>query len=179
MLSSVADLLLTELLESRREVMGADYVGYKNHCRRMVAFCLALQPCTEEEQQKVAIAACFHDIGLWTAKTWDYLPPSVLAAVKYLKNCNGESWAEEITLMITEHHKLNTFTDARYPLVEAFRRADIIDVSLGLLTFGLPRAFISEVKAQYPNAGFHKALVRMALAWFVRHPLNPAPMMKW
>jgi hypothetical protein len=51
----------------------------------MVTFCLALRHCTDEERQKVAIAACYHDIGLWTARTMDYLPPSVPPAMECLK----------------------------------------------------------------------------------------------
>ncbi|USA41843.1 hypothetical protein NCG89_09965 [Spongiibacter taiwanensis] len=49
---------------------------------------------------------------------------------------------------------------------------------LGAVTFGLSKSDIKSVKSTYPNAGFHKMLARRAGAWFVRHPLNPAPMMK-
>lgn len=171
--------VLAELLEPRKGIIGADFEGYRNHCHRMVTFCLALRRCTPEEEQKVAIAACFHDIGLWTASTLDYLSPSVPPALDYLKTRGLEHWSEEVTLLITEHHKLRPYADARFPLVEAFRQADLVDFSLGLVTSGLSRAYIRDVKALYPNAGFHKALVRMASGWFVRHPLNPAPMMKW
>ena len=179
MQTSKADTLLCSLLEQWKGVIGSDFDGYKNHCRRMVAFCLAIRSCTDEEQEKVAIAACFHDIGLWTAKTLDYLPPSVIPAVEYLKGQGKEAWIEEITLMITEHHKLRTYTDTRYPLVEAFRKADLVDFSLGMVTFGLPRSLVSQVKGEIPNAGFHGGLVQKASAWFLKHPLNPVPMMKW
>jgi hypothetical protein len=170
---------LDDLLVKWKDVIGADYDGYRNHCHRMVAFCLALRTSTEEEQRKIVIAACFHDIGLWTARTFDYIPPSLPPAKEYLQREGLAHWAEEICAMIGEHHKLRTYRGLESPLVEAFRRADLVDFSLGLFTFGLTRTFIREVKAQYPNAGFHRALVRMASAWFVRHPLNPAPMMKW
>ena len=32
----------------------------------------------------MAIAAAFHDIGIWTAGTFDYLEPSVRVAAAYL-----------------------------------------------------------------------------------------------
>jgi hypothetical protein len=35
------------------------------------------------------------------------------------------------------------------------------------------------VQAAFPNLGFHNNLVRLALGQFLRHPLNPLPMMKW
>jgi hypothetical protein len=170
---------LDALLEPWRTLIGVDFEGYRNHCRRMVTFCLALRECSAEEEHKIAIAACFHDIGIWTAGTLDYLPPSVPPAVDYLRSINAESWGEEISLMITEHHKLSAYEVERFPLVEAFRKADLVDFSLGLVKFGLPGGFVREIKQQYPNAGFHRMLVRRAAAWFVRHPLNPAPMMKW
>lgn len=171
--------LLTDLLEPWKVVVGSDFQGYSNHCHRMVTFCLALRHCSIEARQKVAIAACFHDIGLWTAKTMDYLPPSVPPAMECLKARGLQHWAEEVSLLITEHHKLRPYTDTRYPLVEAFRQADLVDFSLGLVKFGLLNNDVREVKARYPNAGFHKMLVRMALSWFARNPFNPAPMMKW
>lgn len=179
MQSSAAHTLLDDLLAQWKEVIGADYEGYKNHAHRTVTFCLALRECTEQEQEKIAIAACFHDIGLWVANTLDYLEPSVPPAIEYLASRNLQQWSEEVGLMITEHHKIRAVSDARYPLVEAFRQADLVDFSLGLFRFGLSREFVSEVKAQYPNAGFHKMLVHKLSAWVVRHPFNPAPMMKW
>jgi len=39
-------------------------------------FCFYLGKPTEEEQKKLIIAAAFHDIGIWSAGTVDYLPPT-------------------------------------------------------------------------------------------------------
>ena len=170
---------IDEILSEWQKVIGSDYEAYRNHIIRMVSICFALKDCNEEEQQKIQIAACFHDIGLWTAKTLDYLPPSLPPTCDYLKRNNLEAWSEEIELMITEHHKLKPYSDARYPHVELFRKGDLVDFSLGCFKFGLSRQFIKQLKINYPNAGFHKTLVKKSLAWFVRHPLNPAPMFKW
>ena len=99
--------LLDDILNDWREVIGEDFDGYRNHCQRMVHCCLALRDCSEVERQKLMIAAAFHDIGIWTAHTLDYLPPSVTPAMAYLKDKGLEAWSEEIRLMITEHHKLS------------------------------------------------------------------------
>lgn len=171
--------LLDDLLAPWQAVIGADFTGYRNHCQRMLAVALILHPGTAEEQEKFAIAAAFHDIGLWTANTLDYLEPSVPPALDCLRQRGREDWAEEIGLMITEHHRLRPVRDGRYPLVEVFRRADLADFSLGLLRGELRRASLEAIRERYPNAGFHAGLVRKAGAWFLRHPLNPAPMMKW
>lgn len=170
--------LLDDILEDWRDVIGDDFDGYRNHCRRMVNCCLALADCDDVARQKLMIAAAFHDIGIWTAGTMDYLPPSLTPAMSYLDEKGLDAWRDEIALMITEHHKLSVFADARYPLVELFRKGDLVDFSLGLIRFGLPRRFVRELRRTWPNAGFHKRLLQLASRWFVRHPLNPAPMMK-
>jgi len=174
------DIALVDLvLEPWREVIGEDWGAYRNHVIRMLHFCLAISPCGAIEQQKLEIAGCFHDIGLWTHNTLDYLEPSVPPARAYLADKGLDDWAEEVSLMITEHHKLRPFRDERYPLVELFRKGDLVDFSRGAVRFGLSRETIRTVQTRFPNNGFHRMLARRAGAWFVRHPLRPAPMMKW
>jgi hypothetical protein len=171
--------LLDDILGEWRPLIGPDYAGYRNHVCRMLNFCLALHDCGPEETEKLTIAGAFHDIGLWTAKTLDYLPPSLPPARDYLAQRGLQAWITEIELMITEHHKLRRYTNPAYPLVEVFRKGDLVDFSLGAVRFGLPSDFIREVKAAFPNKGFHANLARLGAKWFVKHPLNPAPMMKW
>jgi hypothetical protein len=93
--------------------------------------------------------------------------------------CRPADWSDEVASMILEHHKLRPVTAAPSPLVELFRQGDLVDFSLGLVRFGLPRASVRAMKHRHPNAGFHRTLVRLVGRWVVRHPLNPAPMMKW
>ncbi len=162
-----------------RGLIGDDFAGYRNHVIRMLSFCMLLRDCSEEEQRKLEIAACFHDIGIWTENTLDYLPPSVPPARAYLAGQGLQAWGDEIEAMILEHHRLRTVPAPLTPLVETFRRGDLVDFSLGAVRFGLSRAQVRSVRNAYPNAGFHRMLVRKAGAWFLRHPLNPAPMMKW
>jgi HD superfamily phosphodiesterase len=76
--------LIEEILAAWKDRIGDDYPGYRGHVYRMFNFCLALHSCAEEEKTKLAIAACFHDIGLWSAHTVDYIPPSVSEVKGYL-----------------------------------------------------------------------------------------------
>jgi hypothetical protein len=170
---------LEEILATWQAEIGSDYTGYKNHVYRMINFCFALHPCTEEERQKIIIAGCFHDLGIWANDTFDYLSPSVALARTYLGQNNLEPWASEIALMIDMHHKLRRYRDERYPLVERFRQGDLVDFSLGLVQCGLSKSFINRVKARFPNAGFHKRLVQLEVGWFSRHPFRPVPVLKW
>lgn len=171
--------LLEDLLSEWEDVIGAEYGGYRNHVYRMVHFCLSLKECNTEEREKIIIAGAFHDIGIWIENTADYIEPSLPPAMAYLESNNLHAWRDEIALMITEHHKLRKYVSGPSDLVELFRRGDLVDFSLGLFKFGLSKTTIKEVKNNFPNMSFHKNLGKLAARWFVKHPLNPAPMMKW
>jgi hypothetical protein len=171
--------LLEEILGAWKNEIGSDYAGYKNHVYRMINFCFARRDFNDEEREKIIIAGCFHDLGIWSSDTFDYLPPSVALATEYLRQNNLAQWSAEIELMIAMHHKLGKYRDNQSPLVEVFRQGDLVDFSLGLVKCGLPKNYIKSVKAQFPNAGFHRRLARLAGGWFCRHPFNPLPVLKW
>ncbi|MCG7903210.1 hypothetical protein A3195_06470 [Candidatus Thiodiazotropha endoloripes] len=171
--------LLEDILSGWQSLIGEEYQGYRNHVYRMVHFCQMLSDGDEEARQKILIAGAFHDLGIWIEDTVDYIPPSLPPMLEYLQSRGLEAWSEEIRLMITEHHKLRPYNDQAQLLVECFRQGDLVDFSIGLFRFGLAKAQVEEVKATFPNAGFHAALARRAGRWFLKHPFDPLPMMKW
>ncbi len=172
--------LLEEILGEWKAEIGDDFAGYRNHVYRMVNFCFAQRDFRVEDREKIVIAGCFHDLGIWSDATFDYLPPSIERAKEYLEKNRRESLSAEIGLMIEMHHKLRKYeTPPENSLIEIFRKGDLVDFSLGIVKCGLPKSYIKSVKNQFPNAGFHKCLVRLAGRWFFRHPLNPVPVLKW
>ncbi len=171
--------LLDELLERHRPALGADFGAYRNHCARVVNFCAALSSGEAEPLRKMAIAAAFHDLGIWTDHTFDYLPPSERLAEAYLRGAGKPEWTGEVTAMIGQHHKVTPYRQEPAALAEAFRKADMVDVSMGLVRYGLPKAFVREVLAAFPNAGFHKRLVQLFAQRLRTKPWSPMPMMKW
>ena len=68
---------LEEMLAPWRETLGRDYLAYRNHLYRLLHYAFYLALPEEEARQKLIIAACFHDLGIWSDETLDYLPPSV------------------------------------------------------------------------------------------------------
>ena len=171
--------LIEAILSDWKDRIDDDYAGYRGHVYRMYNYCLALHPASNEEKTKLAIAACFHDIGLWSDHTVDYLAPSVAQAENYLAETGRETWSEEISLMIEWHHKVRPIRTRQFPLVEVFRKGDLVDFSLGFFKCGLPKSLVKEVKAAIPNASFHRFLLKGAKDWFVKHPFSPPPFMKW
>lgn len=177
-------MLLTEiatldgLLQVHAAELGNDFTAYRNHTYRVVNLCAALSASDPAQLQKMAIAAAFHDMGIWTDGTFDYLLPSVRLAAAHLASSGRAEWTAEITEMILEHHKISAWHGDPHWLVEPFRRADWIDVSRGLLTFGLPRKLLGEIFSTWPNASFHKRLAQLSLKRLRTHPWSPLPMMK-
>jgi hypothetical protein len=171
--------LLDRILDERSSIMGNQFLPYRNHVYRVVNFCFAFHQCDPTEIEKIIIAGCFHDLGIWPTDTVYYIDPSIELAKKYLDEQNNSDWADEIGMMIDLHHKFRQVRNCQYPLVEIFRKGDWVDASLGLRTFGLPRADVRQVQASFPNLGFHNNLLRLAFKQFLKNPLNPLPMMKW
>ncbi|GAB3257895.1 HD domain-containing protein [Chitinimonas naiadis] len=170
--------LFDELLARHAPDMGQDYTAYRNHCYRVMNFCAALARSEPDLIEKLAITAAFHDLGIWTDHTFDYLPPSERLAQSYLAQAGQTFWELEITAMIHEHHKLTRYQGGPSGLVEAFRQADWVDVSHGLLRFGLPGSLLREVFAVFPNAGFHRRLLQLSCRRLLSHPLSPLPMFR-
>ncbi len=168
-----------EVLNDHASALGHDLIAYRNHVYRVVNLCLAIVGDSRVELEKIAVAAVFHDLGIWTSNTFDYIAPSVAIARKHLAARAMADWIPEIEAMIVDHHKVTPSHANPQSLVESFRRADWIDVSLGLRRFALPRTFIAAVAATWPSAGFHRRLVQMTIDRFWKHPLTPLPMVKW
>jgi hypothetical protein len=168
--------LVDEILESHRDRAHGDvdgYDAYKAHVYRVVNFACALSPAEPASEDKLAIAAAFHDLAAFT--TLDYLVPSIEAQDTWLKKTGRENWSDELALMIAEHHRLSRYGPTRphAPLVEAFRRADLVDVSQGLIRFGLPSSYVKEVRAAFDARVFFKRVIPSGTLRAVRKLQQP------
>jgi hypothetical protein len=79
--------------------------------------------------------------------------------------------------MIAQHHKVTPIHDNE--LAELFRKVDLIDVTWGLISFGIDKKRVQEIQKSFPNNGFHKTLIKWAWKQFIREPWRPVPVMKW
>ena len=181
---SVQSALLTEIaaidtvLLAHKRALGDDFTGYRNHTYRVANLCVAFAPGGAEQHEQIALAAAFHDLGIWTDGTFDYLEPSVRLARAYLDQQGRAEWAPEIATMIREHHGISSRRDDTHPLVEPFRRADWVDVSRGVVRFGLSGAYVEALYSTWPSAGFHKRLVQLSRRRLLTHPWSPLPMLR-
>ena len=175
--------LIDELLDARRAVFGSDdavFSAYRGHVYRMFNFARQWTPASAERDDKIAICATFHDIAAWPNDNLDYLRPSADQADAYLEQSGRSDWKPEMRLMIESHHKITAYTQESREWVEPIRRADWCDISFALFRFGLPRAYVSEVRAAFPIAAFYpNHVLKVSLKWMLRHPLNPLPILRW
>lgn len=174
--------LLDDILAQWQSSLGAAHAAYRNHCYRVLNFALAYLPAEFDDavtRDKLAVALAFHDLGIWSDGTIDYLAPSRERARAWLAENGRGDWAEEVEAIIEEHHRIRSTPAAAGPLVEAVRKADWADVSLGLLRRGLPPGFVGEVRARFPNAGFHKRLLGLAGRRLLHKPWSPLPMLRF
>ena len=168
--------IIDAVLDEHAAALRDDFSGYRNHVYRLVNLCVAIAG--RSELEKIAVAAVFHDLGIWTNDTFDYLAPSIALARAYLVANAREGWTAEIEGMIAGHHKITRSTADPGSLIEAFRQADWIDVTRGLRRFGMPRPVVARLFATWPSAGFHWRLVTLTLDRFRSHPLTPLPMVR-
>lgn len=170
---------LDGLLEHWREALAADFFAYRGHVFRVFNMGRTLLNGAPEEEEQLAVACVFHDLGIWTNGTFDYLTPSESLAIDYLHDRGHAEWIQPVTLAIDLHHRLRPYHGDHAPIVEALRRADLADLSFGLISGGIDRRLARETRRAFPNAGFHRFLIRISLQWGLRHPLRPFPMMKF
>ena len=84
-------------------------------------------------ERVVETAFVYHDIGLWTDKELAYLEPSEAVA---LADNARHGWGFDPDLLygiIHWHHKVFPYQGPHARVIEACRRADWIDASLGWL----------------------------------------------
>lgn len=158
--------------------LGDDLDRYRNHCYRVVNHCKQLTNLNRDELEQVMIATCFHDVGIWLDNTVDYLKPSQQRANNYLVREGKSQWSRSVCGMVMEHHKITAYKGENDKLIEAFRQADWIDVTMGVVTFSLSREKIRQIRQAFPYLGFHTMLAQLTAKNLVKHPLNPLPMFK-
>ncbi|MDF2446836.1 MAG: metal dependent phosphohydrolase [Moraxellaceae bacterium] len=171
---------LDELFSPWVDALGKDYPGYRNHVERLLGICELLAGDAWKGMDPMAfrVAAVYHDIGIWSDRTFDYLAPSSTRAEAYLRQHGHEALVPVVDAMIQQHHKLRPAGSAHDP-VEIFRRADWVDVTLGLLHFTISRADYRALLRRHPDAGFHWNLVKLTGRRALTNPLSPLPMFRW
>lgn len=150
------------LLAPYKFVLGDDYHGYRNHIYRTVTYAMNFLNNDPSYEQLVETVFVYHDIGLWTDQELAYLEPSESVA---MADNEKYGWGLEVSALIGAihwHHKIFPYKGRHEEVINACRKADWIDASMGTIRKGLSKENIKDVEATFANYGFHKTLMRLA-----------------
>lgn len=170
------DTFLDDELFGLSSFLGKEFAPYRNHCLRVLTFTKYFLPGNvlkeiPDAMELVAVALAYHDCALWTDKQLAYLEPSVHQMEQRLLEGSGSSKysKEQLDLMkdiIMEHHKVTPFesnrTKAADDLVNAVRKADWSDATMGIVRYGMPAELLEATYDKIPTLGFHNILMEMA-----------------
>ncbi len=165
-----------QIFQEHNEVIGKDLERYRGHCYRLLNY-INYWKLTEEELKLCEVAIPFHDIGIWTSKTMNYLDPSFEAAKKYVRKNNLNIDEAILENMIVSHHKISTIKNNS--MAEKLRKADLIDLTFGAIRFGIPQKKMRSISEAFPNHGFQKNIYGKVFSHAIRHLGNPFPMLKF
>jgi hypothetical protein len=154
----VEHALIEEVLAAWDGALGAARAAYRGHAYRTFNVARRLF------------------VGIWSDRTWDYLDPSVRRAREHLRRGGPGSTRARSSRRSRATTALRRAREGGP--VEAFRRADLVDVSRGGSGSGWTAASAARWWRRSPTPASHGIRVRTALAWRVRHPLRPLPMLR-
>jgi len=134
----------------------------ENHCARafVIAEELGRRGGLHVDRELLLCAAWLHDAGLYPgAATSD----TYVADGRHLAERILDWPPERMTRLgdaIEYHHEVRSQWD-RGPEVELMRRADLVEVSQTLVTFGLPRGWLRGLRRSIPPAGMVPEITRL------------------
>jgi hypothetical protein len=156
--------------------MGDEMEAYRNHCLRVLSFAVAhlggVKMVSSKSVDVMALALAYHDLGLWSDGTLDYLEPSARQLEASTRDkvededVFNDSDIATARAIITEHHKLTDYHShddrgINANLVNAVRKGDWADFTIGIVRFGLPASFVESAYSKIPEADFHLILTTM------------------
>lgn len=175
--------VLDRVLQEHQSALGEDFVAYRNHCLRVLSFAAHFlrENATESAVHLMAYGLAYHDLGLWVDKELDYLQPSLRRMQqetsdrmhetdemfdmesKILQSFNNAQDLATIQEIILQHHKYTSWKApenamADEQIVNAVRKADWADATMGVIRFGLTAGHIEAAYSTIPPANFHGIL---------------------
>jgi predicted hydrolase (HD superfamily) len=179
-MTSAEDLARTDsevaALDKLREVTGESGGPMERHGLRvfLIADRLATARETKVDREVLLIAGLLHDVGLYDAASHGgvYVREGAEFTAELLRE---QGWDEDrISLCfdaIERHHELRTQWE-RGAEVELIRRADLVDVSSGLVRFGLSREWIRDLFKSISRDGTYRTIGHEVVRVLRHRPLT-------
>jgi HD domain len=174
------DLARTEsenaALAALREASGEAGGVMERHGIRvfLIADRLATARETKVDREVLLIAGLLHDLGLYDAASQGgiYFRDGAEFTAELLRSHDWDDGRIKLCFdAIERHHELRSQWE-RGPEVELIRRADLVDVSAGLVRFGLSRDWLRDLFKAVPRTGIYRMIGLAAGYLLIRRPLT-------
>jgi HD superfamily phosphodiesterase len=174
------DLLRTDAetaaLERLREITGQTGGPMERHGLRvfLIADRLVTARQLEVDREVLLITGLLHDIGLYDEASHGgvYVHEGAEFTAELLR---AQGWDEERIRLcsdaIERHHEIRSQWE-RGAEVEVTRRADLVDLTSGLVAFGLPREWLRDLFKSVPRDGTYATIGNEVAKQLIHQPLQ-------
>jgi len=153
-------------LAALRSAAGADS-PMERHCLRQFAIAERLAGDREFDRELVLCACWLHDIGLYTDSDDPYVTEGARVAARVLEPFGWPPERLQRCVDACEQHHAPRSRMAMGLEVELVRRSDLVDVTAGLVNFGLDRGWLRDLFRDVPRRGLWR-LIGSAVAGELR-----------
>jgi HD domain-containing protein len=163
-------------LERLREITGQTGGPMERHGLRvfLIADRLATARGAEVDREVLLIAGLLHDVGLYDEASHGGI--YVLEGAEFTADLLREQgWDDDRIQLcfdaIERHHEVRSQWD-RGAEVELIRRADLVDLTSGLVPFGLSRGWLRDLFRSVPRDGTYGTIGREVGRLLIHRPLT-------
>ncbi len=166
-------------LRALREATGGEDQPMERHCVRLfvIAERLAADEGWNVDRELMLCAAFLHDAGIFeSVATRDhaYVSDGRRLALETVARYHWPQERRRVLGDAIEQHHAQTSRDHLGHEVEVMRKADLIDASSTLVTFGLPRPWLRGLATAVPRRGLYPLLAREVGRMLRERPLTLA-----
>jgi hypothetical protein len=157
-------------LAALRERFGGAGSPMERHCHRQFLIGERLAGSRAFDRELLLCACWLHDAGLETAGSAPYVTEGALLAERVLAPFGWPAERLQRCMDACEQHHAVRSRAAMGLEVELVRRSDLVDVSAGVLRFGLDRRWVRGLAHRLPRSGFYPMLLRATARELRRRP---------
>jgi HD domain len=154
-------------LRTLRAAAGADG-PMERHCLRQFAIAERLAGDRELDRELLLCASWLHDLGLYTHSRDPYVTEGARLAAQLLEPFEWPPERHQRCMDACEQHHAPRSRMAMGLEVELVRRSDLVDVTAGLVNFGLDRGWLRDLFREVPRNGLWR-LIGSAVLSELRH----------
>jgi predicted metal-dependent HD superfamily phosphohydrolase len=154
-------------LETLRAAAGADS-PMERHCLRQFAIAERLAGDRAVDRELVLCACWLHDLGLYTDSRDPYVTEGARLAARVLEPFGWPPERLQRCMDACEQHHAPRSRMAMGLEVELVRRSDLVDVTAGVVNFGLDRGWLRNLFREIPRDGLWR-LIGAAVRNELRH----------